>query len=214
VGFFLLAIDCYYPLVKEISLMQVPNSLFSVVLLDGRSYDMLRPAYYEKLYRYIYSKKLDTSRENGGFTRKDYPDNGNEDTRYTQVTDELTEFDNMRLIFKDLNKVMDIASIVSPEDIRISIESLMKKEGDRLVRMATPKQLAAIHPSYTEFQLTPEQARALQDAGYPDRKSCIGKPLEKLNSIHGIEIAIAARLAAGSMTVAPPKPEQTIVNKA
>jgi hypothetical protein len=43
--------------------------------------------------------------------------------------------------------------------------------------------------------LTEDIARALQTAGYGDRAACIGQSLMDLNSVHGVTLDIAQRLA-------------------
>jgi len=43
------------------------------------------PAYYEKIYRRVYTQRLDPTAPGGGITVANYPANGNSDTRYREV---------------------------------------------------------------------------------------------------------------------------------
>lgn len=177
--------------------MQVPNSLFTVYTSDGRSYQDICPAYYEAIYRSIYRQKLDASRPGNGMDIQPYPEPAvgiSEDTRYRIVDSIEAEHNSIKVRFKNVN----IGVVLPIEELERRIAGLMHNEGLRLVKLATPAQLSALHPSYIEFGLTPDQSRALQDAGYPTRDSCTGKTLAELNKIHGIDISIAAHLISGA----------------
>lgn len=186
--------------------MQVPNSLFTIYAVKGRSYEDICPSYYELLYRAAHRPNadgvggLDVSRtlaHQRGIDIRPYPTEAegvSEGTRYRLVTSIESEHASLQDRFKNL----DVHTILPIHELRRLIGELMQAEGERLVKLATPAQLSALHPSYIEFGLTAPQTRALQDAGYPNRNSCKGVTLAELNMVHGIDIAIAAHLISES----------------
>jgi len=77
----------------------------------------------------------------------------------------------------------------------------MLKEAERLTLAARPAEVVTPHQSYLDFGLLPEQAVALQLAGFADCFACMGASIMDLNNIHGITLDIAAKLIAAAPKV-------------
>lgn len=176
--------------------MQVPNSLIVINCADGRAYGpLMLPSYYEKVFRRVYAQRLDPTAPNGGILVSEYPVNGNDDTRYREVFSVAAERASIRSTYKfDKNGFVD--TVFTDEELSIAITALLVKEAERLTKAARPAEVITPHKSYLDFGLTPEQAVALQIAGFADCFSCIGASIMDLNNIQGITLDIAAKLIA------------------
>lgn len=175
--------------------MQVPNSLIVINCADGRGYGpLMLPAYYEKILRRVYTKRLDPTAPGGGILISEYPVNGNNDTRYREVFSVAGERAAIRSAYKaDAKGFID--DVLSDDDMAKAITELMTKEAERLTKAARPAEIIVPHQSYLDAGVLPETAVALQSAGFANRTLCVGASLMDLNNIPGVTLDLALKLA-------------------
>ena len=174
--------------------MQIPNSLIHIKCADGRGYGpLLLPAYFDKILRRVFSQRLDPDAPGRGITIEAYPDNGDPDTRYRVVYSVAEERGLIRHTYKaDKNGFID--EVYTDEELGAAMEKAMVAEAARITLATKPKEVITPHASYLAFGLTDTQAIALQQAGFPDRASCVGVSIMKLNA--GVPLDVAAKLLA------------------
>jgi hypothetical protein len=176
--------------------MQIPNSIIILRLADGTGYGpLILPKYVAPVLKKVFSQRLDPSSPGGGIEVTTYPEDGFEGTRYREVFDVASEIAWLRSVYKADHKGYFVDQVFDVDSLKKEIESMLVAEAARLRAESKPKKLIQPHESFLKFGLTEDIARALQTAGYGDRAACIGQSLMDLNSVHGVTLDIAQRLA-------------------
>lgn len=177
--------------------MQIPNAIVTLRLADGTGYGpLIVPKYVDKVLRKVFSQRLDPSAPGGGIDIADYPEEGYSETRYREVFSVDAEINWLRSVYRADRNGFFVDQVYSAAELKVEIEKLLVAEAERLRASSRPKRLVAAHESFLKFGLSEDVARALQTAGYGDRSSCIGQSLMDLNSVHGVTLDIAQRLAS------------------
>lgn len=176
--------------------MQIPNSIITMRLHSGVGYGpIIAPAYEAKLYRKLHGAKLLAEYGNGGIDIQPYPDNGIDDTRYTDAPTLDIEIGRLRTKFKGDARGALFEQVFEEADFKATVEKMLIDEAARIRANRKPKEASIPNPTFLMFGLNDAQAVALQAAGYLNRDMCVGASLMDLNNVGGIGIELAQRLS-------------------
>jgi hypothetical protein len=176
--------------------MQVPNSLITISCADGRGYGpLMLPAYYEKIFRRVYTQRLDPTSPGGGILIADYPANGNNDSRYREFFSIAGERAAIRAAYKG-DKHGFIDEVFTDAELGAAITDLMIKEAERLTKAARPAEVVIPHQSFIDLGIAPEVCVAIQGAGFVNRTLCVGASIMDLNNIPGVTLDLALKLTS------------------